>query len=156
MACVKGVPSSHRACVARVGRKTRRNDGYAKPWQRRWADWYRIPEASGQIRAATIADGSPSRGRWVTAPASKPPSVVVARSSVESAGVGARPRMDCDTDRLDRVLTDKPCAHPDALESCGTSQRSPHRRFLSLEEPTSPDSIAPAHGLRLLRRSGSV
>ena len=38
-----------------------------------------IPDASGQFRAATIADGSPSRGGWVTAPASKPPAVVVAR-----------------------------------------------------------------------------
>ena len=79
MACGKGVPSSHRACVARVGRKTRRNDDCAKPWRQRWAGWYRIPDASGQLRAATIADGSPSRGRWVTAPASKPPAVVVAR-----------------------------------------------------------------------------
>ena len=50
-----------------------------EPWRQRWAGWYRIPDASGKIRAATIADGSTSRGRWVTAPASKPPAVVVAR-----------------------------------------------------------------------------
>ena len=50
-----------------------------EPWRQRWSGWYRIPDASGQIRAATIADGSPSRGRWVTAPAGKPPAVVVAR-----------------------------------------------------------------------------
>ena len=78
MACVKGVPSSHRACVKRIGRLERRTMR-AKPWRQRWSGWYRIPDASGQIRAATIADGSPSRGRWVTAPASKPPAVVVAR-----------------------------------------------------------------------------
>ena len=78
MACVKGVPSSHRACVKRIGRLERRTVR-AKPWRQRWAGWYRIPDASGQIRAATIADGSPSRGGWVTAPASKPPAVVVAR-----------------------------------------------------------------------------
>lgn len=76
MACVKGEPSSHRACVERLGRlETMR----AKPWRQRWSGWYRIPDASGQIRAATIADGSPSRGRWATAPAGKPPAVVVAR-----------------------------------------------------------------------------
>lgn len=50
-----------------------------EPWRQRWSGWSCIPDASGQIRAATIADGSPSRGGWVTAPAGKPPAVVVAR-----------------------------------------------------------------------------
>ena len=67
------------------------------------------------------------------------------RSALESAGVGAR-----------HLAEGTPACPSRRSRSCGTSQRSPHRRFPSLGEPTSPDSLAPAHGLRLLHRSGSV
>ena len=65
MACVKGVPSSHRACVARVGRKTRRFDVYAKPWRQQWMGWYRIPDASGQFHAPTMPTARRVERRWM-------------------------------------------------------------------------------------------
>lgn len=84
------VPSSRRRCGG-VARRMEWADAAPlfsrapEPWRQRWR---------GRCdRAATIADGSPSRGRWVTAPASKPPAVVVARQKRGVAGRESNPSL---------------------------------------------------------------
>lgn len=77
MACGKGVPSSHRACVARIGME-RRND--AREAMAAAVD--RLVLHPGRIRAVPC-DHHRRRlaesWRVMWAPASKPPAVVVAR-----------------------------------------------------------------------------